>query len=136
MNANTWAQKQKEREKSLHRLKKDESSGFAGKSYKRIFTGILIVALVLPLVAVGFYFYQRYAEESALAISGSIITVRAGGNFQAALDRAKPGDTIVLQAGAKFVGNFSLPSKTIIKSIVAVPAVHPLLQALCVEIQH
>jgi hypothetical protein len=39
------------------------------------------------------------------------IHVPAGGNFQAALIRAKPGDVIELQAGATYVGNFILPNK-------------------------
>ena len=38
-------------------------------------------------------------------------TVNAGGNLQAALDAAQPGDQIVLQAGARFVGSFRLPAK-------------------------
>ncbi len=37
--------------------------------------------------------------------------VKAGGNVQSALNAAKPGDTILLQAGATFVGNFVLPEK-------------------------
>lgn len=40
-----------------------------------------------------------------------IITVADGGDLQAALNQAGPGDTIVLQAGARFVGNFRLPAK-------------------------
>jgi hypothetical protein len=39
------------------------------------------------------------------------ITVNAGGDFQAALDNAQPGDTIVLEAGATFTGTFILPVK-------------------------
>jgi len=39
------------------------------------------------------------------------IAVNAGGNLQTALNTAQPGDTIVLQAGATFVGNFTLPAK-------------------------
>jgi hypothetical protein len=39
------------------------------------------------------------------------IPVRAGGDLQAALDSAQPGDTITLPAGATFVGNFILRSK-------------------------
>lgn len=39
-------------------------------------------------------------------------TVNAGGDLQAALNAAVPGDTIVLQAGATFVGNFKLPAKS------------------------
>ncbi|MBC7929905.1 MAG: DUF4214 domain-containing protein [Rubrivivax sp.] len=39
------------------------------------------------------------------------LTVAAGGNFQAALNAAQPGDTIVLAAGASFTGPFTLPNK-------------------------
>jgi hypothetical protein len=39
------------------------------------------------------------------------ITVNAGGDLQAAIDAAKPGDTIVLQAGATFTGPFRLRAK-------------------------
>jgi hypothetical protein len=42
----------------------------------------------------------------------STIQVSAGGNLQAALDQAQPGQTIQLQAGATFTGNFILPRKT------------------------
>ncbi|HEY6213222.1 MAG TPA: hypothetical protein VIW45_13110, partial [Vicinamibacterales bacterium] len=38
-------------------------------------------------------------------------TVNAGGDLQQAINAAVPGDTIVLQAGAVFTGNFSLPAK-------------------------
>jgi hypothetical protein len=44
--------------------------------------------------------------------------VNAGGDLQAALNVAQPGDTIVLQAGATFVGNFVLPAKTGTRPIV------------------
>ncbi len=43
--------------------------------------------------------------------STSATVVAAGGDFQAALDNASPGDTIALQAGATFTGNFILPKK-------------------------
>jgi hypothetical protein len=39
------------------------------------------------------------------------ITVNAGGDLQAAINAAKPGDTILLQAGAVFTGNYDLPVK-------------------------
>jgi hypothetical protein len=45
------------------------------------------------------------------ASSGETIAVRAGGDFQAALERAKPGDIIELEAGAQFTGPFTLPKK-------------------------
>jgi hypothetical protein len=44
--------------------------------------------------------------------TGRTWTVPAGGNFQTALNNARPGDVIVLQAGAKYYGNFTLPYKT------------------------
>ncbi|HLZ39511.1 MAG TPA: Ig domain-containing protein [Candidatus Sulfotelmatobacter sp.] len=60
---------------------------------------------------------------------GSTITVNAGGDFQAALNSANCGDTISLQSGATFTGNFSIPAKScddqhwiIIRSSAADPA--------------
>jgi len=47
----------------------------------------------------------------ARAGSAATITVGAGGNLQAAIDAAQPGDTIVLQAGATFTGPFRLRAK-------------------------
>lgn len=44
-------------------------------------------------------------------LGGKVIAVRAGQNLQAALDAARPGDTLELQAGATWVGNFVLPRK-------------------------
>ena len=46
------------------------------------------------------------------AAESATITVPAGGNLQTALNSAQPGDTILLQAGATFVGNFTLPLKS------------------------
>ncbi|MFN2567925.1 MAG: hypothetical protein ABR499_23290 [Gemmatimonadaceae bacterium] len=48
----------------------------------------------------------RYAPPT-----GRTHTVRAGESVQAALDAAQPGDAILLEAGASFVGNFTLPAK-------------------------
>ncbi len=71
------------------------------------------VVLVVPLLIGGFFVYQNAASEasSELEFKGKQIIVRAGGDFQAALDRAKSGDAIILQAGAKFTGAFILPNK-------------------------
>jgi uncharacterized protein (TIGR03437 family) len=44
--------------------------------------------------------------------AGATIVVRAGGDLQAALNRAQPGEVIALEAGATFRGNFTLPRKT------------------------
>jgi hypothetical protein len=44
--------------------------------------------------------------------TGTVRTVNSGGDLQAALNAAVPGDVIVLETGAVFTGNFSLPTKT------------------------
>jgi len=42
---------------------------------------------------------------------GRTLHLAAGGDFQAALEAARPGDDIVLEAGAVFTGPFTLPPK-------------------------
>ena len=57
----------------------------------------------------------RVYVQSALADTpapGSVISVPAGGDFQQALNSAKCGETIQLQAGAVYTGNFHLPAQT------------------------
>jgi hypothetical protein len=49
-------------------------------------------------------------DSSYVAPTEAKIPVAAGGNLQAALNTAKPGDTIVLQAGATFRGPFKIPN--------------------------
>ena len=52
--------------------------------------------------------------ETSLAstpVTGKTIRVVAGGDFQAAINSADPGDEIVLQAGATYTGSFLLPAK-------------------------
>jgi len=46
------------------------------------------------------------------ASGGGVINVPAGGDLQAAINSAQPGDTILVQAGATFTGNFVLPVKS------------------------
>jgi len=48
---------------------------------------------------------------ASTAAAATTITVNAGGNLQAAIDAAQPGDTILLQAGATFTGAFKLGKK-------------------------
>src|SRR5439155_19983772 len=43
--------------------------------------------------------------------STASITVSGGGDLQRALNSASPGDTILLEPGATFVGNFYLPRR-------------------------
>src|SRR5438132_3471312 len=44
-------------------------------------------------------------------LSLASVYVPAGGDLQAAIDRAMPGDEILLQPGATFAGPFTLPRK-------------------------
>ena len=52
--------------------------------------------------------------ETSLAstpVTGQTIEVGPGGDLQAALNKAQPGDEIALQAGSTYTGNFILPVK-------------------------
>lgn len=51
---------------------------------------------------------RRVSTSASNSTSSSSKLIRAGGNLQAALDAARPGDTITLEAGAKFTGPFTL----------------------------
>src|SRR5688572_6309255 len=44
--------------------------------------------------------------------SACTVLVPAGGNLQAAIDNASLGDTLCLEAGATFLGSFTLRNKT------------------------
>ena len=55
---------------------------------------------------------STFLDTTPPAQTGKTISVAAGGNLQAALNTAQPGDTIELAAGATFTGNFLLPKKT------------------------
>ncbi len=52
-----------------------------------------------------------FLDTSYTAPSGRTIGGRAGGDLQAALNAAQPGDVVALEPGAIFRGNFSLPKK-------------------------
>jgi hypothetical protein len=67
-------------------------------------------ALFLALVAQALP-ATRLTPPAAASEGPAAIRVGAGGDLQAALDRAKAGDVIELAAGASFTGNFVLPAK-------------------------
>jgi hypothetical protein len=48
---------------------------------------------------------------SSTQVRSATIVVPADGDLQAALDQARPGDVLMLQAGATYTGNFVLPAK-------------------------
>jgi hypothetical protein len=54
---------------------------------------------------------QSSVDTTFAPPGGSVIQVPGGGDLQAALDGAAPGDVIELAAGAVFTGNFVLPAK-------------------------
>ncbi len=51
-------------------------------------------------------------DTTYAAPTGATINVSAGGDLQAAINKAQLGDTIVLEAGATFTGPIKLPNKT------------------------
>jgi hypothetical protein len=53
-----------------------------------------------------------WLDTTPVVPSGNTISVAAGGDFQAALDTALPGDVITLEASATFIGNYTLPTKS------------------------
>src|SRR5688572_31050820 len=61
---------------------------------------------------------MRYLVGLCLCVSfypavaaAAVHTVNAGGDLQKAIDDARPGDTILIAAGAVFTGNYTLPAK-------------------------
>jgi hypothetical protein len=54
---------------------------------------------------------RRFLETTYRPPTGRTIAIKAGGDFQAALEKAQPGDVITLEAGATFKGPFTLPRK-------------------------
>src|SRR5262245_46396234 len=53
-----------------------------------------------------------FLDTTYIPPTGQTINVAAGGDLQAAINQAQFGDVVVLQAGATFTGNFTLPNKT------------------------
>ncbi|MFL6213220.1 MAG: PKD domain-containing protein [Blastocatellia bacterium] len=53
-----------------------------------------------------------YLDTTYPVSTGAVINVAAGGDLQAALNQAQPGDQVVIEAGAVFTGNFILPAKS------------------------
>jgi hypothetical protein len=62
---------------------------------------VFMVAVTLALVV---------CTSRVAGFQQGLITVPSGGDLQAAIDRARPGDVILLQPGGRYVGNFILPA--------------------------
>src|SRR5262245_22832774 len=67
--------------------------------------GVVPPAVTLPELP------RQYVSTDLGKPSGRMIRVPPGGDFQAALNAARLGDVIILQAGATYVGPFVLPKK-------------------------
>src|SRR5688500_12395348 len=74
---------------------------FASEFHKNLFPGINSVVEAQSLN--GPELPRVYLNTAYVPPSGSTITVPAGGNIQAALNAASPGDVIVLEAGATYL---------------------------------
>jgi len=61
----------------------------------------------------------------AATAHAATIAVPAGGDLQAALNAAQPGDVITLAPGATYVGNFVLPNKGAIASYITIRSAAP-----------
>ncbi|HEX8775486.1 MAG TPA: hypothetical protein VF735_18095, partial [Pyrinomonadaceae bacterium] len=80
---------------------------------------LTLLACLLPALLMALAFaqgrrqstQQERPRRAATASSGNTIRVSPRGDFQKALNIARPGDTIILEAGASYTGPFTLPAK-------------------------
>src|SRR5438445_4096692 len=75
-----------------------------------LLTGLSTVLPPAPAFAAAPELPRAYVDTTYVAPTGATLFVPAGGNLQAALDAAHPGDVVTLQAGATFTGPFTLPA--------------------------
>jgi hypothetical protein len=55
---------------------------------------------------------REYLDTRMPATTGVIVMIGSGGNLQHEFDLAHLGDELVISAGSRFVGNFTLPAKS------------------------
>ena len=63
--------------------------------------------------AVGMQLLAGQTRTTLSQVTTRLTSVSSGTSLQAALDLAQPGDTLVLEAGAEYKGNFILPNKVV-----------------------
>ena len=73
---------------------------------------LLLMLLVGPAWALSPELPRVFIDTTLVTPTGKTIAVTSGGDVQAALNAAQPGDVITLAAGATFTGSFTLPNKT------------------------
>ena len=73
-----------------------------------------VASLAAAVTRQGFPFLARQQRPRRVTGPGAppVIILKAGGDLNAALEEARPGDTIILEAGATFEGPITLPLKT------------------------
>ncbi len=72
---------------------------------------LMVVGVILLVAGLAFVFARQERARRVVINPNGTITVKAGGDVQSALDRARPGETILLEAGATFRGALKLPNK-------------------------
>lgn len=77
--------------------------------FERHFKIVILLALLLSAVVGCRGMYSGGVNGATAA--GSKIVVRKGDNLQSAINRAQPGDTIEVEAGAVFKGPITLPAR-------------------------
>ena len=76
-------------------------------------SSVLALSLLgLLMAGAGIVFVQRAWSGRDVVRNGSVIQLGPKGDLQRAINQAKPGETIVLQAGAVYTGPFTLPVKS------------------------
>ncbi|HYE07846.1 MAG TPA: hypothetical protein VEL07_20180 [Planctomycetota bacterium] len=73
---------------------------------------LVLIVITAAIAAADPELPRVWIDSASVPGGGGTIAVNAGGDLQAAIDAASPGDTIVLQAGATFTGNFRLTAKS------------------------
>jgi hypothetical protein len=88
-------------------------SGVGRQGRRRLWLAVAALAC-LPAGYLTYVYAQRQASRPrrAAAAGAQVFNVKAGADLQRALDAAEPGDELVLEAGATFTGNFTLPIKS------------------------
>jgi len=75
-------------------------------------TVFLVVVLAVLVVGAGVAFMQRTRRVGTpVGGNGSAVQLKRGEDLQRAINQARPGETIVLEAGAVYEGPFTLPVK-------------------------
>jgi hypothetical protein len=73
--------------------------------------GLLIAGIAFAIAQRQFDPAQQQTPQRATPAGARTVNVRANGDLQRALNEAQLGDTLVLEAGGRFVGSFVLPEK-------------------------